>query len=159
MPRRRRCFPCLSYKSSAVSCQARHVAADFAKFAAIFYALHQKSPLARFVAASFRKRSRSDYLLTCNRVRDENLSLPTLCGQICYLYPYKRKNHRQGGFSVSFLRKLRTRVRIRAASSALLFIVQCVQETFPFASQVIVSDFVWVWMVMPKSVRSIVRVP
>jgi len=56
----------------------------------LFYAVHEKPPFACSAAAPFRKMSRSDFLLTCKRVRDENLSLPTFCGtptaHFCVLY-------------------------------------------------------------------------
>ena len=69
-----------------------HVAANVESFAATFFFLEEMSPLTLSVAALFRKRSRSDFLLTCKRVRDENLSLPTFCGQVRYQHSYHQRN-------------------------------------------------------------------
>ena len=69
-----------------------HVAANVESFAATFLFLEEMSPLTLSVAAPFRKRSRSDFLLTCKRVRDENLSLPTFCGQVRYQHSYHQRN-------------------------------------------------------------------
>lgn len=59
-----------------------------------FAALRYRSAVARcphVAMAPFRKRSRSDFLLTCKRVRDENLSLPTFCEQVRCQHSYQRK--------------------------------------------------------------------
>jgi len=81
-PRARHFFLNFSHKRNAVSCQARHVAANVSSFAATFLFLEGMSPLAISVAAPFRKRSRSAFLFGCKHPHDEKLSLPTFCGQI-----------------------------------------------------------------------------